>query len=834
MSQRRKSITREQNRAIDIDSENRNVINENNYSQVSITHIPTPGYFNDLSYIAPSAPPSPSIYNSFRHYTYTGAPHSRNSIRRTQKGKAANGSTTQINYLRDDSNASTPVKLKNELTIEKFESIEQQAQAENEASARQYLSTEPSEDDNENQEYEGVSQYDIIFDPIDQIRIKEDEMRSPLQRKLYYFFEVPSSTSARIYAFFSALCVLVTIIIICVESLPTFYENEWQYYRRIWLPVNLIVVLVFTVEYIGRFYASIDRIKFMRQIWNVFDLVTIIPFYCELLLPLTSESVIRYLRIFRLFRILKILQWARYTAGFHIIIRVFRRSLRQIALVSIWVFVIILTSSALMYYLERGTYNEKDNTWYRTDPDGVLEVSPFQSIIHSFWWSVVTITTTGYGDTVPYSAWGRVVAGVTMLCGVLVIAIPTSIIGSNFVTEWALHRRIEFQMRLRRSRERAFAKKKFQEETKRINKNLENFNNLVRARKIRKGNTIDATQMDSSSHGTEDLSEFNELTQSSFKKLINLKPLKFKKHATTDEIIQDTEEVKNNGIGSLTKKAVKKIRRTLLSGKKDNDSSSQAISQEIISSPVDVYLNENPPVQDDNVSELNLSEGEMTNIHLETSSDYEDNHQSIMTFPGTTKELKLATLAAGKVSGHPQKLVRKKMSHLTKLFEKESKNKSDLDPGDQNAMTPDLEKGLGGIRTPIATETVTPTRLSPSITPTRLSPSITPTRLSPSIVPTPTRLSPPRLTLIAQVNVDDTKNENNVEVLVESPSSEENIEKIQNDSDFVVNFENSELPPDPQSNVNNGGSTPIHALAPDEDLENTQISSGEKQVQLEI
>jgi hypothetical protein len=116
---------------------------------------------------------------------------------------------------------------------------------------------------------------------------------------------------------------------------------------------------------------------------------------------------------------------------------------------------ILLLSSSIMYFLERGTFDEKDQVWLRVNPDGELEPSPFQSIIHSFYWAAVTLTTTGYGDIVPYTSWGRFVAGITMICGILVIAMPTSILGSSFVAEWTLHQRTQFLAKLRQSRQRA-------------------------------------------------------------------------------------------------------------------------------------------------------------------------------------------------------------------------------------------------------------------------------------------------------------------------------------------------------------------------------------------
>ncbi|CAG8568620.1 303_t:CDS:2, partial [Scutellospora calospora] len=113
----------------------------------------------------------------------------------------------------------------------------------------------------------------------------------------------------------------------------------------------------------------------------------------------------------------------------------------------------MLVSSTIIYYIERGYFNQEEKTWYRVNSLGQNEKSPFQSIIHSFWWSIATITTTGYGDAVPVTGLGRLFAGFTMLFGILFFALPTSIIGSNLVTEWNHYYRWKFQMRMRKALE---------------------------------------------------------------------------------------------------------------------------------------------------------------------------------------------------------------------------------------------------------------------------------------------------------------------------------------------------------------------------------------------
>ncbi|CAG8571460.1 1660_t:CDS:2 [Ambispora gerdemannii] len=285
-----------------------------------------------------------------------------------------------------------------------------------------------------------------VYDPLEALNQEKDLVRTPLQKRCFEFFERPKSIWAKLFWVVSSLCVLTTITMICIESLPNVSDDLLAKLD----PIDITVAIIFTIEYIGRFYASVNKLVFFRQFMNIVDLLSILPFYLELVLPIAGGSALRYLRILRLFRILKVFHFVRNSVVFNITFQVFKRSVSQIAMVLMWVFIIILMSSAIMYYLERGEFHNDDHTWYRTRMDGTIERSPFQSIVHSFWWAIVTITTVGYGDDIPISGWGKLLSGLTALCGIMVIAIPTSIIGSNFITVWDAYRRKKMLKRIHR------------------------------------------------------------------------------------------------------------------------------------------------------------------------------------------------------------------------------------------------------------------------------------------------------------------------------------------------------------------------------------------------
>src|SRR5436309_8227258 len=118
----------------------------------------------------------------------------------------------------------------------------------------------------------------------------------------------------------------------------------------------------------------------------------------------------------------------------------------QLFMVLLYFLIVLIGSAALIYNIEHGEqFNQSEMKWYRIDVNGQLEQIPFQSIIHTLWWSIVTLATTGYGDIVPITVPGKIVAAITMICAILVIALLTSIIGSNFISEWEFHRRVQYK-----------------------------------------------------------------------------------------------------------------------------------------------------------------------------------------------------------------------------------------------------------------------------------------------------------------------------------------------------------------------------------------------------
>ena len=113
------------------------------------------------------------------------------------------------------------------------------------------------------------------------------------------------------------------------------------------------------------------------------------------------------------------------------------KSTEAMLLLTFFLAIAVILFGSLIYECEKGEWSDSLGGYARPDVTGSeLELTPFTSIPLSFWWVLVTVTTVGYGDNYPTSVLGKVVGVVTMMLGILALALPVSIIGSNFSREF--------------------------------------------------------------------------------------------------------------------------------------------------------------------------------------------------------------------------------------------------------------------------------------------------------------------------------------------------------------------------------------------------------------
>eukprot|EP00736_Rhodelphis_marinus_P013868 Rmarinus@m.23414 len=175
--------------------------------------------------------------------------------------------------------------------------------------------------------------------------------------------------------------------------------------------------------------------NFVKAPMNVIDLIAILPYYISLGSGGGSSdfAVIRILRLARIFRVFKL---GKYSRNIQLFGRVMRKSSDGFLLLGFFLLIAVVLFGSLVFFAEQGTWNKDLEIFERKGQFGEVEESPFLSIPDSFWWVIVTTTTVGYGDMVPTSLLGKLIAVITMHIGILVLALPITLIGTNFNKEY--------------------------------------------------------------------------------------------------------------------------------------------------------------------------------------------------------------------------------------------------------------------------------------------------------------------------------------------------------------------------------------------------------------
>lgn len=204
--------------------------------------------------------------------------------------------------------------------------------------------------------------------------------------------------------------ILLSVVALMLESVTEIAQDYAQTLRM----VEWGFTVLFTLEYVARLYSARERWRYMGSFYGIVDLLSILPSYLALLIPGANHLlIIRLLRVLRIFRILKL---ARYMSEANILMRSMLMSRRKIFLFFSTVLILATIFGSLMYVVEGPEHG-------------------FTSIPTSIYWTIVTITTVGYGDITPQTALGQVIASMAMLTGYSIIAVPTGIITAELASE---------------------------------------------------------------------------------------------------------------------------------------------------------------------------------------------------------------------------------------------------------------------------------------------------------------------------------------------------------------------------------------------------------------
>jgi voltage-gated potassium channel len=254
---------------------------------------------------------------------------------------------------------------------------------------------------------------------------REGQPANDLRRRVYEILErgSPDDRASILFDRLIILLITVNLISVVLESMPELavrYALEFDV-------IEYVSLAVFTVEYGLRLWVAVEhapfrhvspfmrRVKYALSGAGIVDLFAVMPFWFAFVLP----PDLRVLQVLRIIRFLKI---ARYSPAMRSLLDVLYSERRALAGCLVIMLGATLIAGAVMHLVEG-----------RVQPD------KFGNIPDAMWWAMVTLGTIGYGDAVPITAAGKLVAAVTIFCGLIMIALPVGIIANAFNEQ--IHRR---------------------------------------------------------------------------------------------------------------------------------------------------------------------------------------------------------------------------------------------------------------------------------------------------------------------------------------------------------------------------------------------------------
>ena len=239
-----------------------------------------------------------------------------------------------------------------------------------------------------------------------------------IKERLYEIIFEADTRESKTFDILLITVIVISIIAVILDSVPdinasmhdTFMNIEW------------VITIFFTIEYLLRIFIVRKPLKYIFSFYGIIDLLATLPTYIGLIA--SGGSILLIIRALRLLRIFRVFKLSRYTIAGSIISRSLSASKAKIGVFLVAVTTIIIIIGTLMYLVE-GSENG------------------FTSIPRGIYWTVVTITTVGYGDIAPVTGLGQFIASLTMLTGYAIIAVPTGIVSAEMNYQQKLMRKGE-------------------------------------------------------------------------------------------------------------------------------------------------------------------------------------------------------------------------------------------------------------------------------------------------------------------------------------------------------------------------------------------------------
>ena len=247
----------------------------------------------------------------------------------------------------------------------------------------------------------------------------------------------PKSGLASIYHVTDIVMIVVGTILFLLESEDSL-EDKFDLSKvrdskinLCLLAMNATTILWFTVDTILRMVTWPKFTDYWKSIMNCLDVISVLPFYIEMIqwgfTSNADDGNYAILRALKLVRVVRVFKFLRHSQSLVVIIRAMGKARQELLILFFCMFLFVITFGSIMFYLE--------NVESHDGPDGSGPSSQFSSIPMSCWWVLVSITTVGFGDMYPVTIVGKLAGSVVLCLGVVMLALPMTIMVTKFNAE---------------------------------------------------------------------------------------------------------------------------------------------------------------------------------------------------------------------------------------------------------------------------------------------------------------------------------------------------------------------------------------------------------------
>ncbi|TDD97994.1 ion transporter [Flavobacterium cellulosilyticum] len=233
--------------------------------------------------------------------------------------------------------------------------------------------------------------------------IREKSKLKILRQKIHIIIYGTNTVAGRLFDLILLGLILLSVLLVMLETVQGF---DVKYHDQL-IILEWIITVFFTLEYVLRIAVTNKPLKYIASFYGIIDLIAILPMYLAFFLVGTKVfSVIRSLRLLRLFKILNNPKFS--VQSLHLV-KALKASRGKITVFMYFVLISTIIIGSIMYIVEG-------------------EENGFTSIPTSIYWTIVTLTTVGYGDISPVTPLGQFIASFVMILGYGIIAVPTGIV----------------------------------------------------------------------------------------------------------------------------------------------------------------------------------------------------------------------------------------------------------------------------------------------------------------------------------------------------------------------------------------------------------------------